>query len=244
MKIYFIECPNQIFIFYFIFHFLFFIFQVSKIDWILHNYIYCNNIKVNDLNYYYSKYLYFSHFTISFTLFSYSIYIFFSYIYFLYFNKIFISKHCLYKFNINIYYFYYYFKKRNLFSKSYIFKILEKIKIFISIYPFQKSIFPVPDEKTVAKVKPRNIRWYFELVRHQYHLVSQAQISKGFTIAKSKRAFDPLCYTMLQSPGKKSLFNPIAMEYPSLSSPSNSNCLSTASKLWTRTKIPSTKCYV
>lgn len=58
------------------------------------------------------------------------------------------------------------------------FKILslEKIKIFISIYPFEKSIFPVPGEKIVAKVKPRNnIRWYFELVRHQYHLISQAQ---------------------------------------------------------------------
>lgn len=133
MKIYFIECPNQIFIFYFIFHFLFFIFQVSKIDWILHNYIYCNNIKVNDLNYYYSKYLYFSHFTISFTLFSYSIYIFFSYIYFLYFNKIFISKHCLYKFNINIYYFYYYFKKRNLFSKSYIPRENKNIYFYLSV---------------------------------------------------------------------------------------------------------------
>lgn len=38
------------------------------------------------------------------------------------------------------------------------FKILslEKIKIFISIYPFEKSIFPVPGEKIVAKVKPRN----------------------------------------------------------------------------------------
>lgn len=124
------------------------------------------------------------------------------------------------------------------------------IKIFLLLFQRTKFIFKIlyppvskihfPGEKTVAKVKPRNIRWYFELVRHQYHLVSQ--ISKGFTIAKSKRAFDPLCYTVLQSWGKK--INPIAMEYPSLSSPSNSNCLSTASKLRTWTKIPSTKCYV
>lgn len=193
---------NQIFIFYFIFHFLFFIFQVSKIDWILHNYIYCNNIKVNDLNYYYSKYLYFSHFTISFTLFSYSIYIFFSYIYiyisyisikYSFQNIVCISLTLTYIISITI-------SKNEIYFQNPI--SLEKIKIFISIYPFQKSIFPVPDEKTVAKVKPRNIRWYFELVRHQYHLVSQAQISKGFTIAKSKRAFDPLCYTVLQSRGK------------------------------------------
>lgn len=85
------------------------------------------------------------------------------------------------------------------------------IKIFLSLFQRTKFIFKIlyppvskihfPGEKTVAKVKPRNIRWYFELVRHQYHLVSQ--ISKGFTIAKSKRAFDPLCYTVLQSWGKK-----------------------------------------
>lgn len=78
-----------------------------------------------------------------------------------------------------LYIYFFYISIKYSFQKTkFTFKILslEKIKIFISIYPFEKSIFPVPGEKIVAKVKPRNnIRWYFELVRHQYHLISQAQ---------------------------------------------------------------------
>lgn len=58
-----------------------------------------------------------------------------------------------------LYIYFFYISIKYSFQKTkFTFKILslEKIKIFISIYPFEKSIFPVPGEKIVAKVKPRN----------------------------------------------------------------------------------------